>query len=134
MRHDQLVALLGRLGLGRASKRTAKALGLSLRQLQRLTCGKSPIPAPVALLAIAYSKHGLPNPLWDPDVSRVDILARTTEQLRAYAPARKAMTKPAPSIVTVTPPDLKAMMTDMRTAKRQREEKAIALRLKRQRR
>jgi hypothetical protein len=68
MRTDQFVALLARVKLKPSANRTAEALGLSLRQLQKIVAGDSPVRRPVALLAIAYAKHDVPNPLWDPDV------------------------------------------------------------------
>jgi hypothetical protein len=63
----RLKTLLSRLGLKPASMHTAAALGISVRQLQRMTAGQVPVPRPVALLVTAYRKWGLPDPLWDPD-------------------------------------------------------------------
>jgi hypothetical protein len=84
MRTDQFLRLLTTsCGLQPSSRRAAKALGLSLRQLQRITAGKAPVPAPVALLLIAYSKFGLPDPLWDPDRDKIDVLSNATQALQA---------------------------------------------------
>lgn len=80
MQTNQFLDLLRRLKLTKASKRGAKAFGLSLPQYQRITGGKAPVPRPVALLAIAYVKYGLPNPLWNPDVDqRVAMFDRMGE-------------------------------------------------------
>ena len=67
MSTDQFRELLQRLKLAPSGQRTADALGLSVRQLQRIVSGKSPVPRPVALLAVAYTKlsGGVPDPLWD---------------------------------------------------------------------
>jgi hypothetical protein len=86
MRTDQFMELLGRLELGRASQRTAKAFGLSVRQLQQITGGRAPVPRPVALLAIAYTKFGLPNPLWNPDAPPRNAAQRLVS--RRSAPQR----------------------------------------------
>jgi hypothetical protein len=54
METDEFVSSLRRLGLKRASKHTAEALGISLRNLQRLVAGHVPVPNTLALLVIAY--------------------------------------------------------------------------------
>jgi hypothetical protein len=51
---------LERLGLRHASKETARALGLSVRQCQRMHDGTSPVQATVALLLDTYIAHGVP--------------------------------------------------------------------------
>jgi len=51
---EEFCHILGMLDLSKAGKKTAQLFGLSLRQLQRITAGKSPVPRPVALLAITY--------------------------------------------------------------------------------
>ena len=135
MRQEQFVAILHRLRLGPASKRAAKAFGLSLRQLQRITSGKSPVPGPVALLAIAYTKHGLPQPLWNPDVSRQDALedlsARITRTVEFKNPAA-AVTEPGKMQQPPAPaPDPEELVAAVRTAKVAREEKAASVRMKR---
>jgi hypothetical protein len=162
VRPEQFVNLLARLKLSRASGRTAQALGLSRRQLQRIVAGKSPVPRPVALLTIAYSKYGLPNPLWDPDVSRGDRIEELTRQLMKYGSrspegsqadpyaAKKALgqiplveTVPIvkivplvesalPLAVETAPPP--SLLSTVRAAKRAREQEAIKNRLKRTRR
>jgi hypothetical protein len=113
MRADQLVSLLHRLRLKPASQRAAKALGVSLRQLQRMTAGHVPVPKPVALLAIAYTKlGGVPDPLWNVDVDKVDAIASTTKRLLASniggAPlprARKIEAAPEPITAPATAPE-----------------------------
>ena len=58
---------LRRLKLSGASARSAAALGLSVRHLQRIAAGHSPVSPTLALLVIAYLKRGgVPDPLWDP--------------------------------------------------------------------
>jgi len=79
MRTDQFLGMLHRLRLRPNSQRCAEALGLSLRQVQRITAGKAPVPRPVALLLIAYAKYGLPERLWDPDLSPEDAVVRAME-------------------------------------------------------
>lgn len=49
--------ILKKLGLTVASQRTAKALGLSIRQVQRVAIGEQPVPPPVELLLKAYLKY-----------------------------------------------------------------------------
>jgi len=49
------------LGLTVASQRTATALGLSVRQCQRLATGEQPVPPPVNLLLEMHLKYGLPD-------------------------------------------------------------------------
>jgi hypothetical protein len=61
MTTEQYLHALKRLGLTPASKRTAEALGLSLRQAQRIAAGECAVPGPVALLLAMYLKHGLPR-------------------------------------------------------------------------
>ena len=54
------LAALKKLGLSHASKSTAAALGISLRQCQRIAAGETPVPAPVAIilrLMISLSRH-----------------------------------------------------------------------------
>jgi hypothetical protein len=128
MRQDQFVAILHCLRLGPASKRAAEAFGLSLRQLQRITSGKSPVPGPVALLAIAYTIHGLPDPLWNPDVSRQDALEDLNARITRTMELNKLFQNPA----AATPgPDPEDLVAAVRTAKVAREEKAASVRMKR---
>lgn len=62
MTRNQYVAALNKLGLGRASKKTAEVLGLSVRQIQRfIGDDPQPIPDTIALLLEMYLKHGLPD-------------------------------------------------------------------------
>lgn len=61
MNRAQFLDSLAELGLSHASKVTAAALGLSVRQIQRLAHGEAPVPATVALLIAAYIEHGLPQ-------------------------------------------------------------------------
>jgi hypothetical protein len=101
MRADQLVNLLHRLKLKPASKRAAEALGLSVRQLQRLTAGTVPVPKPVALLAIAYSKlEYVPNPLWNLDADRTDAIEEVSR--RAHATLKYRAVAPAPPLPSPT--------------------------------
>lgn len=50
MTTKQYLAALQKLGLTRVGKATAEALGLSLRQCQRIAMGQAPVPKPVAKL------------------------------------------------------------------------------------
>jgi len=52
---------LAKLDLTPASKQTAAALGLSLRQCQRIAAGDCAVPEPVAKLLACYIEHGLPQ-------------------------------------------------------------------------
>lgn len=61
MTNKQYLDALKKLGLTPAGQATARALGLSLRQCQRLAAGASPVPEPVALLIAAYLRHGRPG-------------------------------------------------------------------------
>jgi hypothetical protein len=44
-----------------ASARTAQALGMSVRQCQRIGFGQVPVPEPVARLLRLYLEHGVPS-------------------------------------------------------------------------
>lgn len=57
----QYLIALEKLGLKPASKATAEALGLSLRQCMRIAAGKCGVPGPVAKLLKSYLRHGLPR-------------------------------------------------------------------------
>jgi hypothetical protein len=87
MRQDQYLNLLGRLHLKPHSRRCAAALGLSVRQAQRIAAGEAPVPRPVAMLVIAYTKlGGVPDQLWDPDRHKTDLISEAmqrAEQMRA---------------------------------------------------
>jgi hypothetical protein len=61
MTTKQYLAALKKLGLTPSGKATVAALGLSLRQVQRIAAG-APVPGAVALLLAMYLKHGLPRP------------------------------------------------------------------------
>jgi hypothetical protein len=52
---------LSQLGLTRAGKATAAALGLGIRQCIRLAQGTTPISPTIALLVKCYLRHGLPT-------------------------------------------------------------------------
>jgi hypothetical protein len=52
---------LKRLNLTPASQATARALGLSVRQCQRIAAGDAEVPVTVALLLAMYLVHGLPR-------------------------------------------------------------------------
>lgn len=60
MTTKQYLAALKKLALTPAGQATAAALGLSLRQCQRIAAG-GPVPEPVALLLAMYLRHGLPR-------------------------------------------------------------------------
>jgi plasmid maintenance system antidote protein VapI len=62
MTRKEYLAALDKLRLGIASKATAEALGLSLRQIQRLAAGEQDISGSVERLLKMYLKHGLPKP------------------------------------------------------------------------
>jgi hypothetical protein len=98
MRADQLLKSLNHLKFKPASKHTATALGVSLRQLQRMTAGHVPVPRPVALLTISYLKHGVPNPLWNPEVEKIDVLQEASHALQEMAQAIRASSTPAPYV------------------------------------
>lgn len=53
------LAALRQLDLTVAGKRTAEALGLSLRQCQRIAHAQAPVPGPVEKLLKLYMKHGI---------------------------------------------------------------------------
>jgi hypothetical protein len=67
MTNEQFCRCLKGLKMTRASAHTARALGLSVRQLQRIVAGETPVSKTLALLVIAYTKRGVPDPLWNPD-------------------------------------------------------------------
>jgi hypothetical protein len=60
MTTKQYLAALKKLGLSPASKATADALGLSVRQCQRVAAGQ-PVPETLAKLLTMYLEHGLPS-------------------------------------------------------------------------
>lgn len=60
MTTKQFLAALKSLGLTPAGKATAEALGLSLRQCQRIAAGGSGVPESVAKLLEMYKRHGMP--------------------------------------------------------------------------
>ena len=62
MTNKQYLDALKKLGLTPSGKATARALGLSLRQCQRIAAGDCDVPETVALLLRMYLKHGLPTP------------------------------------------------------------------------
>ena len=57
MSKRQYLISLEALGLTVAGKQTAAALGLGLRQCQRLATGETPVPLPVELLLNLYLKY-----------------------------------------------------------------------------
>jgi hypothetical protein len=54
--HTEYLTLIYRLGLTPCGRKTAKYLGLSVRQLQRIYQRQSKIPRPVALLLSLYAE------------------------------------------------------------------------------
>jgi hypothetical protein len=108
MRAEQLVKSLQRLNLKPSSKHAATALGVSVRQLQRMTAGHVPVPRPVALLTISYLKHGVPNPLWNPELEKIDALKEAATKLGKLHADMKRIETTAPksaAIVTVKTPE-----------------------------
>jgi hypothetical protein len=82
MTTEQFRDCLRQLKLSRASARSAAALGLSVRQLQRISGGHTPISSTLAMLMIAYLKRGgVPAPLWDTDLAEGVVLRQATEKL-----------------------------------------------------
>jgi hypothetical protein len=63
MTHREFIEKLRRLELTPSSKRTAAALGYSVRQVQHIAAMKQDVPRPMALLVDLYLKHGLPSEL-----------------------------------------------------------------------
>lgn len=61
MTTNQYLAALKKLGLSPSGRGTAEALGLSLRQCQRIAAGDSPVPDTLAKLLAMYLEHGRPT-------------------------------------------------------------------------
>lgn len=61
MTNKQYLDALKKLRLTPASKKTADAIGLKLRQCQRIAAGDAAVPETVAKLLRMYVKHGLPE-------------------------------------------------------------------------
>ena len=80
MTNEQFLQSPRQLKLTRSGRRTAQALGISVRQLQRIVAGEAPVSPTLALLLISYLKHGLPQPLWNPDVSKYDWLQQYNDR------------------------------------------------------
>jgi hypothetical protein len=59
MTQKQYLHALKTLGLSTSGKATAAALGLSLRQCQRIAAGHSDVPGPVARLLEMYRVYGI---------------------------------------------------------------------------
>ena len=55
----QFLAALGKLDLTVAGQATADALGIGIRQCQRIASGDQSVPRPVAKLIDLYLRHGL---------------------------------------------------------------------------
>jgi hypothetical protein len=60
MDKDEYRRALKRLGLSTASKRTARYVGVSIRQGQGLASGERRVPRAVARLLFMYLRYGLP--------------------------------------------------------------------------
>lgn len=60
MTNKQYLAALKKLGLTPSGKATAAALGLSLRQCQRIAAG-NPVPPQLEKLLTMYLEYGLPS-------------------------------------------------------------------------
>ena len=80
MTNEQFLQSLRQLKLTRSGRRTAAALGISVRQLQRIVAGEAPVSPTLALLLISYLKRGVPQPLWNPDVSKFDLLREYSDR------------------------------------------------------
>lgn len=52
---------LEKLRLPVAAKRTADALGMSVRGIQKIAAGDVRVPGPVDRLLVMYRRHGLPK-------------------------------------------------------------------------
>jgi hypothetical protein len=90
MTTEEFCNCLRSLKLSRASARSAAALGLSIRQLQRIAAGHAPVSPMLALLITAYQKRGgVPNPLWNPDLPKIDLIQRSTAELMAFETRRR---------------------------------------------
>jgi len=61
MTKDEYIDALSELGLEPTDKLTAAALGVSIRQCQRIAIGERGITGTIALLLQMYLKHGLPR-------------------------------------------------------------------------
>lgn len=61
MTTKQYLAALKKLDLTPAGQATAAALGLTVRQCQRIAAADCPVPEPIARLLAAYLRHGLPS-------------------------------------------------------------------------
>ena len=61
MNAEQYLKMLKRLKLTPSSKRTAEALGMSVRGIQALASGERGISGPIERLLAMYVKHGLPK-------------------------------------------------------------------------
>ena len=82
MTNEQFCNCLRRLKLTRASARSAAALGISVRQLQRIAAGQAPVSPTLSLLVIAYLKlGGVPAVPWNTDLSRTDVIQQATARL-----------------------------------------------------
>ncbi len=138
MNTHHFLSMLDKLKLTKASKRGAELFGLSLVQFQRITGGKAPVPRPVALLAIAYTKMGLPTTPWNPDV---DYENRDAWKY-APPPYHRPETKVGPQITPPPPPVLDEppkvepkspvqLRAEARKAKMDRDANRVAIRLKR---
>ncbi len=58
MTTQDYLAALAELNLKPASKETARALGLSVRQCQKIAAGHARVPGPVVRLLAMYRYHG----------------------------------------------------------------------------
>jgi hypothetical protein len=84
-------------------------------------------------VTIAYAKHGLPDLLWNPNMSRENALDDASARRAALA---KLFRKPAAAVtepVKMQPPvpDSVELVATARAAKLQRAEKANSIRMKR---
>lgn len=58
MTTQDYLAALAACNLSPASRETARALGLSVRQIQKIAAGRAKVPGPVVMLLAMYRYHG----------------------------------------------------------------------------
>ena len=58
----------------------------------------APVSPTLALLTIAYLKRGgIPSPLWNPDLSKTDVIQQATVKLMAFQARQGGLTYISPS-------------------------------------
>jgi len=61
MTNRQYLLALEKLDLTPSAAATATALGMSVRQCQRIAAGEVEVPQPIVLLLKMYLRHGIPR-------------------------------------------------------------------------